>query len=229
MPETIVITGVTKGLGRALAEAFHKLGHTVYGCGRSPDAIQSLADQLDTPGRFTAVDVTSAPAVQSWADHILAEAGPPDRLICNAAVINPRSTIWECPADTFDLIMDVNLKGVGNTVRAFVPAMIQRGTGVIITLSSGAGRMAIPQMGPYCASKWGIEGLTQTLAEELPQGLAAIPLSPGVVNTEMLQTSFGDSAHDYPTPDEWVQTAAAYMLELGPAQNGQSLTVPVVR
>jgi NAD(P)-dependent dehydrogenase (short-subunit alcohol dehydrogenase family) len=76
-----------------------------------------------------------------------------------------------------------------------------------------------------CARKWAIEGLTRALAQELPDGLAAIPLNPGVINTDMLQSCFGSAASSYPTPEQWAETAVPFLLVLGPRHNGQPLSV----
>ena len=80
-------------------------------------------------------------------------------------------------------------------------------------------------MAPYCATKWAIEGMTKALAEELPSNMAAVPVNPGVINTEMLQSCFGPAASNHETPEQWAAKAAPFMLGLGPADNGQSLTV----
>ena len=80
-------------------------------------------------------------------------------------------------------------------------------------------------MAPYCATKWAIEGLTQSLAQELPEGMAAVPLNPGVINTDMLRSCFGPSAADFVSAEEWAEIAIPFLLELGPGHNGQSLTV----
>jgi NAD(P)-dependent dehydrogenase (short-subunit alcohol dehydrogenase family) len=76
-------------------------------------------------------------------------------------------------------VVSVNIVGVANVIRAFAPAMIERGSGVIVNLSSGWGRSVSPEVAPYCATKWAIEGMTKALAEELPKGMAAVPLNPG--------------------------------------------------
>jgi NAD(P)-dependent dehydrogenase (short-subunit alcohol dehydrogenase family) len=136
--------------------------------------------------------------------------------------------LWQVPAPEFSKLIDVNVKGVANVIRAFVPAMIEAGHGVIVNLSSGWGRSASPEVAPYCASKWAIEGLTKSLAQELPAGMAAVPLNPGVINTDMLQKCFGPSASHYPTAQEWAEQAAPFILGLGPKDNGQSLNVPRV-
>jgi NAD(P)-dependent dehydrogenase (short-subunit alcohol dehydrogenase family) len=78
---------------------------------------------------------------------------------------------------------------------------------------------------PYCATKWAIEGLSQALAQELPDGMAAIALNPGIINTKMLQSCFGGSANGFPTADEWAKTAVPFLLKLGPRDNGRPLTV----
>ena len=122
----------------------------------------------------------------------------------------------------------MNIKGVANVIRAFVPAMVEAKRGVIVNLSSGWGRSTSPEVAPYCASKWAIEGLTKALAQELPAGMAAVPLNPGVINTEMLKTCFGESAASYPKAEEWARRAAPFILQLGAKDNGQSLSVPGV-
>ena len=80
---------------------------------------------------------------------------------------------------------------------------------------------------PYCATKRAIEGLTQALAQELPSGMAAVPLNPGIINTDMLRSCFGGSAAGYPTPEEWAKVAVPFLLKLGAADNGRPLTVPI--
>jgi NAD(P)-dependent dehydrogenase (short-subunit alcohol dehydrogenase family) len=98
---------------------------------------------------------------------------------------------------------------------------------VIVNLSSGWGRSTDAEVAPYCASKWAIEGLTQSLAQELPSGMAAVPLNPGIINTEMLQSTFGSSASHYPSPEEWAKIAVPFLLEIGAKDNGRQLTVPI--
>jgi NAD(P)-dependent dehydrogenase (short-subunit alcohol dehydrogenase family) len=80
---------------------------------------------------------------------------------------------------------------------------------------------------PYCATKWAIEGLTQALAQELPPGMAAVPFNPGIIDTDMLHSSFGSSASGYPTPEEWAETAVPFLLRLESVDNGKPLTAPV--
>ncbi len=217
-PRTIVITGVSRGLGYALAHAWQ--GHLVWGCARR------LPSEWPEQAQFTALDVRDAAAVSAWAEQVIAAVGAPDLLINNAAVINQPAPLWQVPAAEFDALIDINIKGVTNVLRAFVPAMVARQSGVIVNLSSGWGRSTSADVAPYCASKWAIEGLTQALAQELPAGMAAIPLSPGVIHTEMLDTCFGEAAAGYETADQWAKRAAPFMLSLAARHTGQALTVP---
>ena len=124
-------------------------------------------------------------------------------------------------------MVDVNIKGVANVIRHFVPAMIKQGRGVIVNFSSGWGRSTDAEVAPYCATKWAIEGLTQSLAQELPPGMAAVPLNPGIINTDMLQSCFAGGANSYPTAEEWAKTAVPFLLKINSADNGRQLTVPV--
>lgn len=225
MKKTVLITGVSRGLGRAMTDKFIALGHTVIGCGRDAKAIAQLKKLYGPPHRFDVVDVTDDAAVKHWAKAVLAEYGPPDLLLNNAALINPLAPLWEVPQKAFDAVIDVNIKGVANVIRHFVPAMVAKRHGVICNFSSGWGRSTDAQVAPYCASKWAMEGLTQALAQELPRGMAAIPLSPGIINTDMLKACFGTEAAAYPTAEEWAVEAVPWLLKLGPRDNGRSLTV----
>jgi NAD(P)-dependent dehydrogenase (short-subunit alcohol dehydrogenase family) len=223
----VLITGVTKGLGKAMAARFAELGHRVIGCGRQVQAIESLRSQWPSPHRFDAVDVASDDHVAQWAKQVLSEVGPPDLLLNNAAVINRNAALWEVPVAEFDAVIDVNIKGVTNVIRHFVPAMVTRRRGVIVNFSSGWGRSTAAEVAPYCATKWAIEGLTQALAQELPDGMAAVPLNPGIINTEMLQSCFGHSAARFPTPERWAEVAVPFLLQISAKDNGEPLSVPI--
>lgn len=224
-PKTIVLTGVSRGLGRAMAEGFIGAGHVVYGCARNSDTISSLKDTYGAPHRFDVVDVADDSAVKRWAEALLADAVTIDLLINSAATINANNVLWEVPQQEFDQTIDVNIKGTANTIRHFVPAMIGSGGGVVVNFSSGWGRSTSPEVAPYCATKWAIEGLTQALAQELPNSMAAIPLNPGIINTDMLQSCFGAAADSYPDAQRWAQRAVPFILGLGPSDNGRPLTV----
>ena len=221
----VLITGATKGLGRAMVQEFTRLGHTVVGCGRDGTAIANLRQQFPPPHEFAVLDVASDSEVRDWAAQVFKTHSVPDLLLNNAAVINKNAPLWKVPAEEFSRVIDINIKGVTNVIRHFVPAMVARRSGVIVNFSSGWGRSTDAEVAPYCATKWAIEGLTQALAQELPAGMAAVPLNPGVINTEMLRSCFGGSASSYPSPEQWAKRAVPFLLKLAPADNGQPLSV----
>ncbi len=224
--KNVLITGVTRGLGRAMAEEFVRLGHVVFGCGRSHGEVEALRKHFGEPHDFYEVDVASDEEVKSWASLVVTAHGAPDLLLNNAGVIHPNARLWEIPAREFDRVVAVNLCGVANVIRHFVPEMVRRKRGVIVNFSSSWGRTVDAEVAPYCATKWGVEGLTQALAQELPSGMAAISFNPGIINTEMLQSCFGSSASNYPSPAEWAKTAVPFLLKLGPSENGRQVDAP---
>jgi len=223
----VVLTGVTYGLGKAMADRLIEGGHTVLGCGRSEASIVSLRERYPTPHDFSVVDVSDDQAVAAWAIRLLEVYGPPDLILNNAALINETNSLWEVSAEEFSRLMRVNVDGVAHMIRRFVPAMIQRGEGVIVNFSSGWGRSVSSGVAPYCTSKWAIEGLSKALAEELPSGMACIPLNPGIIHTQMLESCYGAAAPSFPGPEEWSRHAVPYILQLGPKDSGQSLSVSI--
>lgn len=221
----VLITGVSRGLGRAMTAEFIRLGHTVVGCARSGQAIAGLAKQYPRPHDFEVVDVASDERVAAWAGRLLLSHGPPDLLLNNAALIARNAPLWKVPAREFSDVIDVNIKGVANVIRHFVPAMVARRSGIIVNFSSGWGRSADAEVAPYCATKWAIEGLTSSLAQELPAGMAAVPLNPGIIDTDMLRSTFGGSAGSYPDPEKWAKMAVPFLLEISTKDNGRQTTV----
>jgi NAD(P)-dependent dehydrogenase (short-subunit alcohol dehydrogenase family) len=222
----IVLTGATRGLGQAMVQKFIELGHVVFGCGRSREGVEGLRRMFGAPHDFAAVNVAREDQVEPWAARLLSSRGAPDLLINNAGVINENAPLWCVPAEDFDRVIDVNVKGVANVIRHFVPAMLARKSGVIVNFSSGWGRSTAPEVAPYCASKWALEGLTRALAQELPRGMAAVPFNPGIIDTDMLRISFGESASKYPSANEWAQEAVPFLLQLGSRDNGKPATAP---
>ncbi|MCW6051928.1 SDR family oxidoreductase [Microcoleus sp. A2-C5] len=226
MTKLIVITGVSRGLGLAMTEKFIELGHTVLGCARSSEAVEQLNQKYSAPHHFTCLDVASDEQVKTWATEIIAKKQTPDLLINNAALVNNPAPLWLVSSEEFSQLIDVNIKGTANVIRHFVPAMIARKSGIIVNISSGWGRSTSPEVAPYCASKWAIEGLTRSLAQELPRGMAAIPLNPGIIHTDMLDICFGEEAANYTPIKAWVEKAVPFLLKLKPSDNGVPMTVP---
>lgn len=224
MSRRIAITGVSRGLGKAMLGAFVDAGHSVSGCATNGEAVESLRKEYPSQ-QFAVVDISDDRSVAAWAKEVLRD-GPPDLLINNAALMNSSQPLWEVHPKEFAALMNVNITGSFHVIRHFVPQMIRAGSGVIVNFSSGWGRSTSPEVVPYCASKWAIEGLAKGLAQELPRGLASVAFNPGIINTDMLATCFGDAATSYPSPEEWALRAVPYLLSLDASDNGRSVDVP---
>jgi NAD(P)-dependent dehydrogenase (short-subunit alcohol dehydrogenase family) len=219
----IVITGVTRGIGRAMTDELIRLGHTVAGCGRNGRQIEELRN-LYGPESFDVVDVRNDDEVRDWAWRVTDRFGAADMVINNAALANDPAPLWRVPRNQFDAIVDVNIKGAVNVIRHFVPPMLEGRSGVIVNVSSGWGRSVDAEVAPYCATKFAIEGLTKALAMELPEGMAAVPWSPGIIETDMLHQVFGEGAAQSPSPSAWARKAVPALLSLGAKDNGKSVS-----
>ena len=195
---------------------------------RNKDAVAELAKRFGAPHRFMSVDVAHEDQVERWAGDVLGTVGTPDILINNAALMNRPAPLWEIPPTEFASLMDVNVTGVYYVLRHFLPAMVKRGTGVIVNFSSGWGRSTSPEVAPYCTTKWAVEGMTRALAQELPDGMAAVPLNPGVINTDMLQVAWGADANSYPTPEKWAKRAVPLILGITAKNNGEAMAVRLI-
>lgn len=204
---TVLVTGVSRGIGRALAIELANRGHTIIGCSRTQDSLNSLQSQLSSTSSsnhhhhlFLNADVKSNNSVEEMARIVMEKKCVPDVIVNSAGSINKNNKMWEVPVEEFDGVIDTNLKGTANVLRHFIPLMKE---GIIVNMSSGWGRSGAALVAPYCASKWAIEGLTRSLAKELPPGMAVVALNPGVINTDMLASCFGASAALYQSPESW--------------------------
>ncbi len=164
--------------------------------------------------------------VAGFCGGVIRECGVPDLVLNNAAIVNASASFWEVPAAEFDQVVDINIKGPANFMRHLLPPMLKRGSGVIVNFSSGWGRSTAPEVAPYCATKYAIEGLSQAVAQETQGKVAVIPLNPGIIDTRMLRSCFGTGASHYPGPEDWARTAVLFLIKLGPRDNGRPLTAP---
>ena len=192
----------------------------------SASAADTLTSSFSSGGRFSAVDVSNDEEVAAWAGSIIDHGGPPDLLINNAALMNTPAELWNVSVQEFHDLTKVNIDGIFHVLRHLVPAMVEKSAGVIVNLSSGWGRSTSPEVAPYCATKWAVEGLTRALAQELPRGMAAVPLNPGVIDTDMLRSCWGSAAGTYPDAEEWASRSVPFLLDLNATHNGQPLSVP---
>ncbi|EML6321318.1 SDR family oxidoreductase [Bacillus cereus] len=225
--KSVIITGVTQGLGRAMVDRFHELGWNIYGCGRSKDKIEELKKQYSKIHDFQVIDVSDSQQVNNWANYILNRHTAPNLIINNASIVNQNAQLWKITAQEFESVMNVNVNGVVNVIRAFVPAMVSRKEGIIINMSSSWGREGEAELAPYCASKFAIEGITKSMALELPHGMAVVALDPGgSISTPMLKSCAPQYINESPTPETWSHKAIEYILNITIDKNGDSLTCP---
>ena len=225
--KSVIITGVTQGLGRAMVDRFHELGWNIYGCGRSKNKIEELKKQYSKIHDFQVIDVSDSQQVNNWANYILNRHTAPNLIINNASIVNQNAQLWKITAQEFESVMNVNVNGVVNVIRAFVPAMVSRKEGIIINMSSSWGREGEAELAPYCASKFAIEGITKSMALELPHGMAVVALDPGgSISTPMLKSCAPQYINESPTPETWSHKAIEYILNITIDKNGDSLTCP---
>ncbi len=193
--KTAIITGGTKGIGFAIAEALVKEGCSVLICGRGREDVQAAAEKLLKLGRAEAVscDIRNEEHVQMLFEHCTAAFSGVDILINNAGVGYFGKTVEETTPADFRQTIETNLFGTFYACHHAIPHLKQRGGGYIINISSLAGQNAHPKMAAYNASKFGLNGFSEALMQEVRQDNIKVSyICPGSVNT-----SFGgDSVSD---------------------------------
>ncbi|HIL54876.1 MAG TPA: SDR family oxidoreductase [Verrucomicrobia bacterium] len=220
-----VISGATSGLGKEISLGLAKRGLTVVGFGKTKSKVKALADELGENHYIFQANVSCDESIAGAAKQIINQFGPPNLLINNAAIMNNPAPLWEVSAKEFDEMSAVNINGVANMIRRFVPSMIQNSSGIIVNLSSGWGRSTSPNVAPYCTTKWAIEGMSSALAQELPNGMACVALNPGIINTEMLRKCWAEGATAYQNPKEWAKMAIPLIERINSNDNGKQMTV----
>jgi 3-oxoacyl-[acyl-carrier protein] reductase len=187
--QVAVVTGAGRGIGAAIAKELSGLGATAVLCGRSRRALDAVALAITEAGgkaEVVACDVTSLSSVESAGGRVEALFGRVDILVNNAGVRGVQGPLHELPAESWEQVMKTNLRGVYYAVRAFAPMMIRARSGHVINISSLAGKNALPNGAAYAASKWGLNGLSYSLAEELRgYNIRVAVICPGSTNTEL--------------------------------------------
>ena len=224
--KTVVISGSTSGLGKEMSIEFAKRGWVVAGFGKTKSKVDEITKIMGVKHQIKECDVSCNKSVKLFSESIIKKLGVPELLINNAAVMNAPKPLWEVPREEFDHLTNVNINGVANMIRHFLPSMLEKRKGLIINLSSGWGRSTSPDVAPYCATKWAIEGLSAALAQELPDGMGCIALNPGVIDTDMLRKCWGNGAELYQKPGEWAKLAVPFIESLTHQDNGKQMSAP---
>ena len=188
--KVVVITGGSKGIGRASAEAFLEEGARVFICSRKEEEIKKAAEDLSKKGNCTAIkcDISNSLEVESFIKKIVDREGSIDILINNAG-LSIYKNITDMSEEEWDRIISVNLKGTFLLCKKTISHIKK---GIIVNISSGAGKKGFGGFSAYCASKFGVIGLTESIAEEFPEH-KIYALCPGPVNTEMFRNIFNYS------------------------------------
>jgi NAD(P)-dependent dehydrogenase (short-subunit alcohol dehydrogenase family) len=184
-----VVTGGGRGIGRAIAERLARMGASTIVCGRSQKTLEAAAQAITSAGgRCEAVicDVSQLSSVEALAARVEKSFGRTDILVNNAGVGDFSRPLHQLSPDDWDRIVNTNLRGVFYTIRCFAPMMIQAGHGDIINISSIAGKNALPNGAAYAASKWGLNGLSYSVAEELRRyDIRVSVVCPGSTQSEL--------------------------------------------
>jgi 3-oxoacyl-[acyl-carrier protein] reductase len=198
--QVAVVTGAGRGIGRAIALTLAELGaHTVL-CGRSREALEQTAAAIQnrsgpnsmkgperSPEKSSAIecDVTDLHSVEALAEHVERAFHRLDILVNNAGIGGAGGPLHQLAPDEWDRLLNTNLRGVYYCIRSLAPLMIKAHSGHIINISSLAGKNALPNGAAYAASKWGLNGLTYSIAEELrAHNIRVSVVCPGSVHTE---------------------------------------------
>jgi NAD(P)-dependent dehydrogenase (short-subunit alcohol dehydrogenase family) len=187
--QVALVTGAGRGIGAAIARKLSSLGATAVLCGRSRGTLESSAQAITRAGGKAEVvpcDVTSLASVEAAAKRVDTSFGRLDILVNNAGIGGFAGPLHQLPPDAWDQILNTNLRGVFYTTRAFAPMMIRAHSGHIINISSLAGKNALPNGAAYAASKWGLNGLSYSVAEELRSyNIRVAVICPGSTNTDL--------------------------------------------
>lgn len=188
--KTVLITGASSGFGTAFAHAFAKEGAHLVVLARRKERLEQLALELktkyNTDAFIISVDIANTPEVIKQLNEMPEKFAAPDILINNAGLVHGLKNIWETSPADWDEMIDVNVKGILTTCSQIIPKMLKRNSGHIINIGSISGHDSYPGGGVYCATKYAVTALTDTLRKEL----VATPIRVSMISPGMAQTEF---------------------------------------
>ncbi|MGH2568597.1 MAG: SDR family NAD(P)-dependent oxidoreductase [Bacteroidota bacterium] len=192
----VIITGGSKGLGRALALRFAREGAFIAICARNQSELDSVEKEIQSAETQVhvlaqACDISDPAQVDSFVQRVLSEFGSVDVLINNAGTLGPRVPIVEYPSAEWEQVLRTNVNGTFNVTRQVLPSMVKQKSGVIINVNSTVGKTGRAKWGAYAVSNFGLEGLTQVLAEELkPFNITVNSVNPGALATDLRRKAY---------------------------------------
>jgi 3-oxoacyl-[acyl-carrier protein] reductase len=216
--QVAVVTGSGKGIGAAIAHKLAGMGATVVVSGRTRSHLEKVANGIIKAGGKAVVaecDVSKLDSVEAMAQKVERELGKIHVLVNNAGIGGFKSPLVSLDPETWDKILNTNLRGVYYCIRAFAALMARSGGGHMVNISSLAGKNPLPNGAAYAASKWGLNGLSYSVAEELRgQNIRVSVVCPGSTNTE-LSPHEGKDASRMLQPDD-VAHAVAMLVTQAP-------------
>ena len=190
MPQRVLVTAGASGIGREIARAFAATGACVFVCDIDAGALGDLRREMPEIGT-SVCDVSSRDEVAQMVDAAVSSLGGLDVLVNNAGIAGPTAPVDEVDPDAWEKVLQVNLAGMFHVTRRAIPHLKQSAAGVIINMSSIAGRIGYANRSAYASSKWGVIGLTKTLAVELgPFDIRANAILPGAVAGPRIERVF---------------------------------------
>ncbi len=187
---TAVITGAASGIGRAVALRLAAHGCPVALADRDADGLAATAEAVAGPVLVRALDVRDRPGLVAFAAEVAAWAPAPLGMVFNNAGVTAVQGVADGTPEDDEWVLDVNLGGVVHGVRAFLPLLLEQGSGVVVNTSSVFGLVGAPHQSAYCASKFAVRGFTEALRHELRgTGVRAVTVHPGGVRTSIVATS----------------------------------------
>jgi 3-oxoacyl-[acyl-carrier protein] reductase len=211
-----VVTGAGRGIGAAIALRLASLGATVVLCGRTLKTLQTTAAAIaEDGGRSEAMscDVSDLASVQALAVKVEERFGRMDILLNNAGIGGFAGPLHEMTPEAWEKILNTNLRGVFYCIRSFAPMMIRGKGGHIVNISSLAGKNPLPNGAAYAASKWGLNGLSYSVAEELRgHNIRVSVVCPGSVDTE-LSPHVGKDSNKMLKPDDVAHVVAMLVTQ----------------
>ena len=204
--KNVLITGGSKGIGKGLAKVFLSEGANVIICARNQEILDQAVDELKTFGNIKgySANIAKLDDVKSLYDFVSNKFNHLDILINNASILGVKLKIKDIPEDIWDSVIQINLNSQFYVIKAFLPLLEKSENSSIINVSSSVGRKGKADWGAYAASKFGLEGLTQVLADELKDTNIRInSVNPGGTRTQMRADAYPDEDPDtLPTPEE---------------------------